>query len=137
MTRELTPKSPSGRVKRTPITVRNRLSLKERDPNFHYRIVNDVDGRIDQFVENGWEVVKDAKVGDKRVDNSTGVGSVPTVSVGQGTKAVVLRIKREWYEEDQKAKMAEVDASEETMRQDARRAADYGTFKSKVTISEE
>jgi hypothetical protein len=137
MARELATKSPSGRVKRTPLTVRNRLSLKEKDANYHYRIVNDIDGRIDQFLENGWEVVKDAKVGDKRVENTTGVGSVPTVSVGQGIKGVVLRIKKEWYEEDQASKMQEVDATEETMRQDARRAADYGSLKSKVSISEE
>jgi hypothetical protein len=137
MARELATKSPSGRVKRTPLTVRNRLSLKEKDANYHYRIVNDIDGRIDQFLENGWEVVKDAKVGDKRVENTTGVGSVPTVSVGQGIKGVVLRIKKEWYEEDQLSKMQEVDATEETMRQDARRAADYGSLKSKVSVSEE
>lgn len=137
MTRELATKSPSGRVKRTPITVRNRLSLKERDANYHYRIVNDVDGRVDQFLEGGWEVVKDAKVGDKRVENTTGVGSVPTVSLGQGVKGVVLRIKKEWYAEDQAAKMQEVRATEETMHQDARRGADYGSLKSKVSISEE
>ncbi len=137
MVRELATKSPSGRVKRTPITVRNRLSLKERDPNYQYRIVNDVDDRVDQFLERGWEVVQDAKVGDKRVENSTGVGSVKTVSVGQGIKGVTLRIKRELYDEDQAAKMVEVDATEETMRADARRAADYGSLKSKVSISEE
>ena len=137
MVRELATKSPSGRVKRTPITVRNRLSLKERDPNYQYRIVNDVDDRIDQFLERGWEVVQDAKVGDKRVENSTGVGSVKTVSVGQGIKGVTLRIKRELYEEDQAAKMQEVEGTEETMRADARRAADYGSLKSKVSISEE
>lgn len=137
MTRELTTRSPSGRVKRTPIVGRNRLSLKERDPNYQYRIVNDVDDRIDQFLEQGWEVVQDAKVGDKRVENPTGVGSVKTISVGQGTKAVTLRIKKEYYDENQRAKQADVDASEETMRQDARRAADYGSLKSRVSISEE
>lgn len=136
MTRELTTKSPSGRVKRTPIAGRNRLSLKERDPNYHYRIVNDVDDRIDQFLERGWEVVKDAKVGDKRVDNPTGVGSVNTISVGQGIKAVTMRVRKEDYDADQNAKQAEVDASEETMRRDARRAADYGTLNSKFTQSE-
>lgn len=136
MTRELTTKSPSGRVKRTPITVRNRLSLRERDPNYHYRIVNDTDGRVDQFLERGWEVVKDAKVGDKRVENSTGVGSIPTVSVGQGIKGVVLRIKNEYYEEDQRAKLAEVDATEATMHQDARRASDYGTLETSVKNTE-
>lgn len=136
MTRELITKSPSGRVKRTPIAGRNRLSLKERDPNYHYRIVNDVDDRIDQFLERGWEVVKDAKVGDKRVDNPTGVGSVNTISVGQGIKAVTMRLRKEDYDADQNAKQAEVDASEETMRRDARRAADYGTLNSKFTQSE-
>ena len=137
MARELATKSPSGRARRTPLTVRNRLSLKERDPNYQYRIVNDVDGRVDQFLEMGWEVVKDAKVGDKRVENTTGVGSVPTVSLGQGLKGIVLKKKKEDYDADQAYKLEEVDATEETMRQDARRAADYGSLKSKVSISEE
>ena len=137
MARELATKSPSGRPKRTSITVRNRLSLKERDSNYHYRIVNDTEGRVDQFLENGWEVVQDAKIGDKRVDSSNGVGSVSTVSVGQGVKGIVVRIKKEWYEQDQATKMQEVAATEETMRQDARRAADYGSLKSNVSISEE
>lgn len=137
MARELVAKSPSGRVKRTPITVRNRLSLKERDPNYHYRIINDVDGRVDQFTESGWEVVKDAKVGDKRIENTTGVGSVPSVSLGQGIRGVVVRLHKDLYNEDQAIKMQEVDATEETMRQDARRAADYGSLKSNVSTSEQ
>lgn len=128
MSRELTPKSPSGRVKRTPITVRNRLAVRDQDPNYHYRIVNDIEDRIEQFKEQGYEPVNAGPVGDKRVDTSTGLGSVPTFSVGQGTKAVVMRIKKEWYAEDQEAKDARVNATEETMRQDAKKAADYGSF---------
>lgn len=129
MTRELATKSPVTRAKRTPITVRNRLSLKERDPNYHYRIVNDVDDRIEQFKANGWEIEANAKVGDKRVENSSGVGSVSTVSVGQGIKAVTMRIRKDWYEEDQSSKLAHIKATEETSRTDARRAADYGDFR--------
>lgn len=129
MTRELTPKSPSGRVKRTPLGQRNRLTVKDKDPNYFYRIVNTTDGqgtdRVNEFLEAGYEVV-DNKVGDKRVDTSAGLGKNPEFSVGQGVKAVVMRIPREYYEEDQAAKLAHVKAQEDTMRQDAK--ADYGTI---------
>lgn len=130
MTRELATKSPSGRVKRTPIGQRNRLTVKDKDPNYFYRIVNTTDGngidRIEEFKEAGYEVV-DNTVGDKRVDNSTGIGKNPEFSVGGGVKAVVMRIPREYYEEDQSAKMAAIRAQEETMYQDAK--ADYGYIK--------
>jgi hypothetical protein len=127
-TRELSTKSPSGRPRRTPLGVRNKLSIKDKDPNYQYRIVNDTDDRIEGLKEQGYEVVEGAKVGDKRVENSTGLGSSPAFSVGQGTKAVVMRIKREWYEEDQAAKIAQVKKLEDTMRQDAKRASDYGSI---------
>lgn len=120
-------KSPRGRVKRTPISGRNRLSVKNRDPNFEYRIVNDVDNRVDSFKENGWEPVlaKDTQVGDKRVEGTSPSGSVAELSVGGGTKAIVMRIKKEWYEEDQLAKAAQIDSIEQTMKEDAQRGT-YG-----------
>lgn len=130
MTRELTPKSPSGRVKRTPIGVRNRLTVKDKDPNYFYRIVNTTNGqgsdRVEEFKAAGYEVV-DTAVGDKRVENSTGLGKGTEISVGQGTKAVVMRIKREYYEEDQESKLAYVKAQEDTMKENAR--ADYGDIR--------
>jgi len=130
MTRELVSKSPSGRVKRTPIGQRNRLTVKDKDPNYFYRIVNTTDGsgsdRIEDFKEAGYEVV-DNKVGDKRVDTTSGLGKNPDFSVGNGIKAVVMRIPREYYEEDQAAKMAHLKAVEDTMYQDAK--ADYGSIK--------
>ena len=135
MTRELTQKAQSVRTKRTPLNVRNRLSVKDKDPNYVYRIVNTSDShggdRIQDFIEHGYEVVENTKVGDKRVDSSAGLGSAPDFSVGQGKKAMVMRIKKEWFEEDQAAKLAQVDAGEETMRQDAKNRADYGSLQTK------
>lgn len=128
MSRELTSKSPSGRVKRTPLVVRNRLSVKDRDANYHYRIVNDVDDRVELFKEQGYEVVENTKVGDKRVDNASSLGSASAISVGQGTRAVVMRIRKEWHEEDQATKLAQVKAVEDTMKQDAKKASDYGSL---------
>lgn len=120
-------KSPRGRVKRTPIVGRSRLHVKNKDDNFVYRIVNDTDDRVELFKENGWEPVqaKDTQVGDKRVETSGPSGSVAEISVGGGTKAIVMRIKRDWYEEDQAAKAAQVDAIEQTMKEDALRG-NYG-----------
>ena len=41
---------------------------------------------------------------DKRVDKTSAEGSISQISVGQGVKAYVMRIKKEWYDEDQLAK---------------------------------
>jgi len=119
--KEAIAKAPSGRVRRTPVGVRNILTVKGQDPNYHYRIVNDTGDRIQNFIEAGYEIVKadEVTVGDKRVNKATAAGSNAEVSVGGGEKGFVMRIKKEWYEEDHKAKQAEVDATESSIRQKA------------------
>lgn len=99
-------KAPAGRVSRTPIGRRNILTVKGKDPNYVYRVVNDTGDRIQAFLEAGYELVKDqeVRVGDKRVDKTSAEGSISQISVGQGVKAYVMRIKKEWYDEDQLAK---------------------------------
>lgn len=123
-------KAPSGRVKRTPVSGRNVLTVQGKDPNYMYRIVNDDEDRITRFLEGGYELVSDdsVKVGDKRVGNASSMGnSVKELSVGGGKKAVVMRIKREWYEEDQKAKQDFVNQQESTTKQKAL-SGTYGTL---------
>lgn len=119
MARELTAKSPSGRVRRTPLSVRNKLSLKNRDPNYHYRFVNVKDDRVEQFKEQGYEIVLGTEVGDLRVDNPSALGSATEVSVGHATKAVLMRIPLEWYKEDQAFKQAKIDELEASMSTEA------------------
>jgi hypothetical protein len=118
----------SARPKRTPLSVRNRLNVKNKEDGYVYRIVNDVDDHVPTLTERGYELCDMASigaVGDKRVDNTTSIGSVAHFSVGQGMKAVVMRIKKEWYEEDQATKQQQVDEIEATMKQEARNAGDY------------
>lgn len=126
MAREQVAKVPSGRVKRTPIAVRNRLSVKIQDPNYQYRIVNvtDAEGnptnKLEARLEQGYEIDPDnQKVGDSRVDVPSSLGSAKEISVGKGARAVVMRIPREYYEEDQAAKQAQIDELESTMKSDA------------------
>ncbi len=127
--KELISKAPSGRVKRTPVSGRNRLTVQGKDPNYVYRIVNDEEGRIARFQEGGYELLEDeaVKVGDKRANQTSSEGTVKQLSVGGGKKAYVMRIRRDWYEEDQKAKQAQVDALEATTKKKALDGR-YGTL---------
>lgn len=123
-------KSPSGRVQRTPVGTRNVLSVRGKDPDKAYRIVNDDPDRIEQFKAAGYEVVlaKDVQVGDKRVDGTSPEGSAASVSVGGGKKGVVMAIRKDWYDEDQKAKLNKIKELEDTTRADSL-DGNYGDIK--------
>lgn len=128
MSRDPIVKSPSGRPTRTAVGRRNVLTVKGKEAGYEYRIVNDDQDRVDMFKGAGWEVVSnsDVQVGDKRVGQTSATGTPATVSVGGGLKGVVMRIKQDWYDEDQAAKRAAVREIEDTTRQDALSGADYG-----------
>lgn len=118
-----------SRPRRTPLGKRNRLDVKNKEPGFAYRIVNDNDDRIERLQEEDWELVPEAKVGaigDRRVDNTSSLGSQSYFSVGKGVKAVVMRKREEWHKDDQTAKLQEIKELEETMRQEAKKKSDYG-----------
>ncbi len=122
-------KSPSGRVRRTPVGVRNVLTVGGKDPNYEYRIVNDEGDRVEQFKAAGYDVVSasDVTVGDRRINKASAEGSVAQVSVGGGLKAVVMRIKKEWYTEDQAAKIDSIAQTEAATKSEALEGR-YGKF---------
>jgi hypothetical protein len=104
------------------------LTVKNKDPNYVYRIVNDIDDRILNLTERGYEIVtQDTPVGDKRVSVPTKEGTPVQISVGQGKKAYLMRIKKEFYDEDQVAKQTDIDASEQIIR--SGQGGDYGSVK--------
>ena len=126
-----TPQAASARPTRVPLSARNRLSVKNKEDGYVYRIVNDVEDRVERLLEAGYEIVpadKAGQVGDKRVDSPTSLGSASSISVGKGTRAVVMRQRDNFYKEDQAAKQHEIDAVEQTMQGDAQKASDYGDF---------
>lgn len=113
------------RKERTPVSgTRNVLTVKGKEPGFHYRIVNDVGDRVEMFKEGGYEVVTHAvKFGDRRLSASGPLGASAITSVGGGVKGVLMRIPQEWYDEDQQGKEERLLESEAAMSGDA----DYGT----------
>lgn len=120
------------RTSRTPINGRRSvLGVKGKDPNFEYRIVNDVNDRIAEFQDRGYEIVTDGEVtvGDKRVGKVSASGSPVEISVGQGTRALLMRIPKEFYAEDQKAKAANIAAIEADIKAETRKDGNYGSIK--------
>lgn len=105
---------------RIPMGRRNVLKVYgiQDDEEYHYRFFNDVGDRLFQCLEAGYEFVpKDGlQVGDQSVDSARGTESVVKKGVGMGTVAYLMRIPRDLYNEDQAAKQALVDQSEEGIR---------------------
>ena len=125
-------KPETTRTRRTPINgTRNRLNVRGQEDGYVYRIVNDIDDRIQSLQEMGYEIVtdKNVTVGDKRIANPTQEGSPVKVSVGQGVQAYVMRQKKEFFDEDQAAKQAKVDELEATTKREAQAAGFYGKLK--------
>ncbi len=119
--KEAIAKTPERRVRRTPIGARNVLTVQGKEPGYEYRFVNDEGDRVQSFLDNGWETVaaKGVQIGDKRLGAAGTDGSVAKASVGQGKTGVLLRIREDWYKEDQAAKQGYVNKTEEAMKETA------------------
>jgi hypothetical protein len=102
---------------------RNLINVQDQDPNFVYRWINyDNDrysGRVDKMRQIGYTVVHDdMEFGDERGVDASQIGGSNIKHVGSGTKAVLMRIPKEYYEEDKAEKQAEVDRTERGMVED-------------------
>lgn len=116
----------TDRPKRTPVGGRRDiLTVAGKDPNYVYRWFNDEGDRIIQALNGGYHVVTNEgdeihEIGDLKASDTEGVGTPIVKSVGKDAYgnpmyAYLMRIPREWYEEDQAEKQKEVDASEESI----------------------
>lgn len=122
------PTKREDRPTRTPIGARNRLSFPkdQQDPAYHYRVVNDTDDRLNRFLEAGYEFVTgDSALGDARAGEAGSIDSRVSKPVGGGTRGFLMRIKKEWYEEDQAAKAAHINELEAATKPNAQHAQ-YG-----------
>jgi hypothetical protein len=119
--KEAIAKAPAGRVRRTPVGRRNVLTVAGKEPGYVYRVVNDVGDNVQRYLNAGYEFVeaKDVTIGDTRIGAPTATGSKAEAHVGGGTKAFVMRQREDFYQEDQAAKQAHVDAIEASTKQEA------------------
>ena len=121
----------SSRPKRVPIGTRNVLTFPER-VGYKRRVVSDVGDRIKQFEAAGYTIVReDIVAGDPKAGSETKIGSAVNPRTGSETKGVLMEIRQEWYDEDQKAKQAEITRGERDMTRKLNQGGDgdYGSVK--------
>ena len=119
------------RTQRTPLANRSVLGIKGKEPGYVYRIVNDTGDRVASFQEQGYEIVTDSSItiGDRRVGKASADGSPVQVAVGNGIDGYLMRIKEEYYKEDQAYKEQKLSELEQSMRKETKDISDYGNLK--------
>jgi hypothetical protein len=119
------------RSERVPVGFnRNILTVSGLEDGYVYRWVNDIEDRIIRFKQGGYEVVENnVKVGDETVNSSEGVSSTATYrNVGGGVVAYLMRIPREFYDEDFEEKMKHVNSIEESTKDPISEENKYGNI---------
>lgn len=106
-------REPEGRAARVPVGVqRLKMSAPERKGYVRRWVNDEMDGRCKRFEEGGYQFVEDAKlqIGELNVGNENrNLGSrvsrvVGTHPNGEPKLAYLMEIKKEFYDEDQRAK---------------------------------
>ena len=94
----------------------DRLALNgDKDPNYEYRWINDKPGRVHRMTQqDDWDLVKNDEFDRSEEEASSGT-SMERVVDRSGTKAILVRKPKDYYEADQKAAQDEIDANEETI----------------------
>ena len=115
--KEVIAKAPSGRPVRQSTGQRNKFAFINKDPAYEYRVAVDNDGtgdRIAELKDMGYEFAPANvhKLGKSRVEETSNEGSLETINSGGGNKGYLMRINKDWYEDDKKAKAARIDATE-------------------------
>ena len=120
----------TGRKKRTPLSaVQQRLQVRNCPPGYVARWVNDTGGRIQLALQGDYQFVTDEGVLAERA-GTAGAESDRRVSYivdkSTGMRAYLMAIRQEFYDEDQKAKQAHLDKTDQALKkgQHAREADD-------------
>lgn len=110
------------RPQRVAVGMRQKLDLIGKDPNFAYRFVNDIPGRINDFKRGGWQhcTNEEVETTNYRSDEASATGSLAYVIVDSGTgmKSYAMKIRKDWFDAFQKEYDAEVDKTEEMLQPD-------------------
>ena len=115
-----------NKPERVPVSgMRDIMTVLNKESGYAYRWVNDTDekgSRIYKYKRGGWELAPlqtpegELTVGEEAVFRTEGKDDIVRLHVGGGSFAYLMRIKQEWYDEDQKAKQDSIDETEATMQ---------------------
>lgn len=101
-----------------------KLTVNAEIPGYHLHIFNDEPGRIQTALDGGWEFVKPEEVGGvgERVTSvNTDLGDkvrylVGVAEKGDGLYAYLMKIRNEWWEEDQEEMQKRNDLVDDAIR---------------------
>jgi len=123
-----------GRKRRIPLgapTQKLSVPQAQDDKEHVYRWINDKPGRLQRAEQAGYEFVEDPtlQVGEGSDNGNSARDSRVSRLVGRNEKggeqyAYLMRIKREWYEEDQEAKQEAIDEVDEAIRHGRHKAGE-------------
>ena len=135
--KEAIAKAPSGRPVRRTTGTRNKFEYINKDPAYEYRVAVDNDGtgdRIADLKDRGYEMVPSGihRLGTQRVDEASKDSSIETMNAGAGNKGYLMRIQKDWYEEDKKEKAKRIDATEQGLKN----PLTDGTLTGSISINE-
>ena len=118
----------STQGKRVPVGHRDALKVganPELENNHSLRWVNDLDNRLHEFLDAGYEFVQKDEIsstGSRTVDNTEAqvdsrVSKVVSYDKlnNRPVSAYLMKIKKEWYEQDQNEKADRIQARKERM----------------------
>ena len=115
--RNVTRNSNSAKPGRVPVGAGNKLQFAGKDPSYRYRVVNDNPGRLAMFQQAGYEFCySEEREADKGAAEAGGVDTRIVADAGRGVKGYLMRIPREFYDEDQAAKIEKVKATEDQLK---------------------
>ena len=124
LTRTSEERPTSERVRNAFNGTKAKLTVNKQIPGYHLHIFNDEPGRIQTALAGGWEFVHPDEVGGvgERVTSiNTDLGDkvrylVGADEKGDGFYAYLLKIKQEWFEEDQAALQERNDLVDDAIR---------------------
>lgn len=108
------------------------LSLENKDPNYRYfwEIDSSEDGsKIERRLQAGYVFCRNDEglvVGETSVYKTENVGSIIRVPAGQGHYHYLMKIPKEWHEDDQKRHDKRVDTIENSLKSKSREEGFYG-----------
>ena len=104
---------------RVPLGKRDRLTFDNMEEGYTYRVINDSEDRLSRAQKAGYEFVTgDDTLGDTRAGEAGKIDSRVSKPVGNNTRGFLMRIKEEWYREDQEAKLRVIEETEKAMMPD-------------------
>jgi hypothetical protein len=105
------------RNKRKPFGVpRSKLSVEKQDPAFHYRWILDAPGRIQEAIEGDYSFVEPSEVGREPNGENKEFVRGDTNPDGSAQRQYLMKIPREFYEEDKKEAQSHLDQIDAAIR---------------------